>query len=463
MLIDVLIAEIGSTTTIVNAFDIHSKIPRFLNRGISNTTVENDVNIGLNNAIEDLKSKLNVEKLEYKEMFATSSAAGGLRMTVHGLVYEMTVKASKEAALNAGANIHLVTANLITKDNLEEIVSIKPNIILVAGGTDYGERTTALKNIQLILNLNLDIPVIYAGNIENHSKIRKIFRDRNKEEYLRIVDNVYPRVDYMNILPLRKIIYETFEENIVFAKGMSHIFEMVNRNIMPTPGSVMESTMNIYENIGNVITIDIGGATSDVHSISHPSEEFEKYQEGEALSKRTVEGDLGVFINYKNVIDLIGKKELIKELHISEETLNSLIDTYKFIPESKEQRRLVDRLTEKCLTESLNRHVGDLQRVFTTNGQKIIPNGKDLTKVEYIILTGGALLNHNEPENILIKYIESNTTKLLPATGVKILKDRDYIMASVGVLSLVYPEQAIKILKNSLRIGADIDVAESNN
>lgn len=459
MIIDVLIAEIGSTTTIVNAFDINNEKPRFINRGVSNTTVETDVNIGLNKAIENLKNNMDVNELEYKEMFATSSAAGGLKMTVHGLVYEMTVKASKEAALNAGANIHLITSNVITDEHLEEIELIKPNIILVAGGTDYGERDTAIVNIKKILNLDLNVPVIYAGNIENHKKVQAIFKDKNKEKYLKIVDNVYPRVDYMNILPLRKVIYQTFEENIIHAKGMNNIFKMVNRNIMPTPGSVMESTMTFYEKLGNVITVDIGGATSDIHSVSVPSEEYEKYLEGEPLSKRTVEGDLGVYINYKNVIDLIGQDKIISDLKIQKNDLNKLIDNYKFIPITKEQRLFTDKLTEKCLTESLDRHVGDLQRVFTTNGQKIIPNGKDLTKVEYIILTGGALLNHNDPETIIKKYIENSTTKLLPSKDVIILKDHDYIMASIGVLSLVYPKQAFEIFKTSLRIGVDDNVA----
>jgi len=111
--IDVLVAEIGSTTTLVNAFQIHNDNPEFLGRGVANTTVSSDVNEGLNKAIIDLSKNLGYDKITYDEMFASSSAAGGLRMTVHGLVYEMTVRASKEAALNAGANIHLVTAGKI--------------------------------------------------------------------------------------------------------------------------------------------------------------------------------------------------------------------------------------------------------------------------------------------------------------------------------------------------------------
>jgi uncharacterized protein (TIGR01319 family) len=450
--VDILVAEIGSTTTLINAFQIHQENPVFLGRGVANTTVSTDVNEGLNLAILDLTNNLNVDNITYKEMFASSSAAGGLKMTVHGLVYEMTVRASKEAALNAGANIHLVTAGQIRDRDLKKITEIEPNIILIAGGTDYGETDTAIYNIEKVLDLNLDIPIIYAGNIQNHEEVNEMFHKRSKSKYLKIVENVYPRVDYLNILPLRKVIYETFEENIIHAKGMNHIFEIVNASIMPTPGSVMESTMNLYENLGNVMTIDVGGATTDIHSVSIPSDDFLAFQEGEPLSKRSVEGDLGVFINHENVVNLFDKNELLKTLELSEEELTGLLNKYTYIPETLGQRRLVLELTRKCTNLALDRHVGDLKRVFSSSGQKIIPEGKDLSQVEYIILTGGALINLEGTEDIVLDYIKKNPTKMLPDKGVRILKDNDYIMASLGVLSLKYEEAAHKLLMKTLRM-----------
>ena len=450
--IDVLVAEIGSTTTIVNAFQIHRDNPIFLGRGVANTTVETDVNEGLNKAIEDLKCSLKVDDISYNEMFASSSAAGGLRMSVHGLVYEMTVRASKEAALNAGANIHLVTAGKISKKQLKKIVNIKPNIILIAGGTDYGESETALYNIAKVLDLGLKVPIIYAGNIENHDEVNEMFSNRKQNKYLKIVENVYPRVDYLNILPLRKVIYQTFEENIVYAKGMNHIFEMVNQKIMPTPGSVMESTMNLFDYFGNLLTIDVGGATTDVHSIAVPSDDFKEFLEGEPLSKRTVEGDLGVFVNYKNVLNMFEKSELLSLLQCDEVQLNELIDSYSFIPKTKLQKKLVYELTKKCTHIALDRHVGDLKKVFTTSGQKIIPEGKDLTQIEKIIFTGGALVNLENTEKIYYDFVKNNQTKMLPTKNIEIFRDYDYIMASIGVLSLKYPIESMKLLKKSLRI-----------
>lgn len=452
MHIDVLVAEIGSTTTLVNAFTIDKINPLFLGRGVSNTTVETDVNIGLNLAILDLCKNLEVDEISYTEMFATSSAAGGLRMTVHGLVYEMTVRASKEAALNAGANIHLVTANRITLENLEEIKIINPNIILVAGGTDYGEKKTALYNIEKIMNLGLKVPIIYAGNVENQKSIEKMFKDNKMSKYLKIVENVYPRVDYLNILPLRKIIYETFEENIIHAKGMNRIFEIVNQKIMPTPGSVMESTMILHKYMGNIMTIDVGGATTDIHSIAIPSDDYKKYQEGEPLSKRTVEGDLGVFINYKNVLKLFNNYDIFTEKGLDSAEIDNICNDYSYIPKNSVQKKFVYNLTVKCTEVALDRHVGDSKRVFTSSGQKIIPEGKDLTQIQWVFLTGGALINLDNTERIFSNYVQKNPSKLLPREGVKVVKDNDYIMASVGVLSLKYPDIAYKLLLKSFRI-----------
>ncbi|MBS3994980.1 MAG: glutamate mutase L, partial [Alkaliphilus sp.] len=142
MKIDVLVAEIGSTTTVVNAFsNINTPFPKFSGQGQAPTTVlEGDVNIGLQGAMENLRKKLGLSDLDYDEMLATSSAAGGLKMTVHGLVYDMTVRAAKEAALGAGAIIHHVTGGKLRKRDLNTIENIKPNLILIAGGVDFGER-----------------------------------------------------------------------------------------------------------------------------------------------------------------------------------------------------------------------------------------------------------------------------------------------------------------------------------
>lgn len=94
MKVDYLVAEIGSTTTLVTAFNVcydeagqvSVDIPF---QGNSCTTVtDGDVTIGLKNAVKDIENQIH-EPITWEKMLATSSAAGGLRITVHGLMEHM--------------------------------------------------------------------------------------------------------------------------------------------------------------------------------------------------------------------------------------------------------------------------------------------------------------------------------------------------------------------------------------
>ena len=456
MKIDVLVAEIGSTTTVVNAFDhLESENPVFLGQGQAPTSVkEGDVNIGLQAAIEDMKKNLHIEneKLEYANMLATSSAAGGLRMTVHGLVYDMTVKAAKEAALGAGANIHLITAGKLSKVDMIKLDRIKPNIILIAGGVDYGERETALYNSELIAASDLDIPVIYAGNIAVADDVKLIFEAYSKEKNLHLVPNVYPKIDILNIEPTREVIQDIFEKHITEAKGMEKIREMVNGPIIPTPGAVMKASKILKDEIGDLVTIDVGGATTDIHSVTEGTEKVNKILvEPEPVAKRTVEGDLGVFINKRNIVDIIKIEKLEKELNMSSEDIEKFTNSDIAIPQTEEHKRFIERLTKEAVIVSINRHAGGYRTYFGGKSDTLA-FGKDLTAVKWIVGTGGALTRLTAREEILNSISQFNRAdKLLPTAEAKILIDNDYIMASLGILSSLNKEAAIKLLLKSLK------------
>lgn len=454
MKINVLVAEIGSTTTVVNAFNgIYDNCPRFVGQGQAPTSVlEGDVNIGLKAAIDNLKENLKADDIQYEELIATSSAAGGLRMTVHGLVYDMTVRAAKEAALGAGANIHQITAGKLRRTDIKKLQEINPNIILIAGGVDYGERDTALYNAELIAELNLDVPVIYAGNIENQEEIREIFKDTNVKLY--IVENVYPKIDQLNIEPTRKVIQEVFEEHIIHAPGMTMVRDMVTGPIIPTPGAVMLASKLLKENIGDLVTIDVGGATTDIHSVTDGSEEVNRILlSPEPIAKRTVEGDLGVYVNMRNVVDRIGKEKLVDRLNISLEELENIIDNQRAIPQTDMEKLFVEELTLEAVLTAIRRHAGHFRDLYGPNGKKTVAEGKDLTTVKYIIGTGGALTRLPNRIKIMKEIAKSNKgNDLFPTKEAEILVDNNYIMASLGVLSKKYPEPALNLLKQSLEI-----------
>lgn len=453
MNIDVLVAEIGSTTTLVNAFaGINTDEPRFIGQGQAPTSVlEGDVRIGLEGAVEDLKNRLGLDKIEYGEMLATSSAAGGLRMCVHGLVYDMTVKAAQAAALGAGAIVTMATAGKMSEYDIEDLVASRPNLILLAGGTDYGERETALYNAARIAETGLKAPIIYAGNVQNQRAVMDIFKKAGVS--CTVTENVYPKLDKLNIEPARKIIHKVFEEHIIKAPGMEHIRDMVTGSIMPTPGAVMEAVQLIYNEIGDVVAVDIGGATTDVHSVTGGSEEIGILMTSpEPFAKRTVEGDLGLYVNAKNLIERIGESALQNELGID---MEAVMANYLPIPKTEGQFKLTERLCREAGLVALERHAGALRYIYTPSGRKTVAEGKDLTAVKTIIGTGGALTRLPHREQLLRALADCNATGMMlypKPSKIRLLFDDDYIMASLGVMSKHYPEAALKLMKRSLNI-----------
>ena len=451
MKLDVIVAEIGSTTTVVSGFTDLATNPRLVGQGQGPTTVEaGDVRQGLKQALADLQSKLDIE-LEWDHIYACSSAAGGLKMTVHGLVYDMTARAAKEAALGAGAVLHHVTAGPISALDLEKVKGIAPNIILLAGGVDYGERQIILDNAEKLAGLNLAIPLIYAGNIAIQDEVRQIFSDTDYN--LSIVDNVYPGIDELNIEPTRQAIQAAFEEHIVHAPGMGQIRELVDGPITPVPGAVFNAAVTLYHRLGDLIVFDVGGATTDLHSVTPGSDEVNSILlSPEPLAKRTVEGDLGVYINAANLMDVVGRADLAAKLGVLDPE-----DLIVSIPRTAAEIQFAEELTGAAVNTALDRHAGSIKYIYGPGGRAKIARGKDLTRVKYVIGTGGALTRLPRGKELLSSVLgRRDPTFLGPGAEAQVLLDHHYIMAAAGVLARRHPEAAIQLMLDSMDMVGEV-------
>jgi hypothetical protein len=400
------------------------------------TVADGNVVFGLDKAREALEAAWGVET-SGAILMAASSAAGGLRMTVHGLTQDMTLRAAREASLGAGAIVTFTTAGRISGDDLEEMRQRKPNLILLAGGVDYGDRDVVVANAQALTALGLAIPVIYAGNKAARGEVQRILRTANVPVFL--VDNVYPRIDELNINPVRRVIQDVFARHIITAPGMEQVKTIVTGNIMPTPGAVMRSTELLADVLGDVLTIDVGGATTDVHSVTEGSPAYAKLMVApEPHSKRTVEGDLGVYINAAHIVAAADGASLD-------------IQGVMALPENSVARQSALALTRWAVDIAVWRHAGELRAVYGAYGRNELVEGRDLTAIRYVIGTGGALTRLGMGREIL-GHIKADPSKrkLLPPPEARVLLDQHYIMAAAGVLSQYYPEAATALLLESL-------------
>jgi uncharacterized protein (TIGR01319 family) len=464
--VDLLVAEIGSTTTSVSGFagmDGRSVPggPRLVGRGMAPTTVpDGDVTIGLERALDELVAAVGLpggrEALRGTPMLASSSAAGGLRMSVHGLVYDMTVRAAREAALGAGAVLRMVTAGPLSQADLRQLEELRPSVILLAGGVDYGETETALANAGLIAGLRLKgTPIVYAGNVAAREEISAGLGAAGMRVFC--VDNVYPRIDQLNVEPARRVIQDVFEEHIVQAPGMERIREMVSGRILPTPGAVMISAQLLYEEIGDLVVLDVGGATTDVHSVTEGAEEIARLMiSPEPLAKRTVEGDLGVFLNAQRARRLFRAGELEARVGLAPEEIDRLLDGLSPVPEAHAEQQLVVELTRAAVRTAVVRHAGRIRYLYGPGGRRTVAEGKDLTMVRWIVGTGGALTQLPGGEETLAGLrAEHRGQELLPPPEARVLLDRDYVLAPCGVLAAGHPGAAIALMLRSLGLGEE--------
>ena len=444
MKLEILTLEVGSTITKANGFGrvpVGAGSPRpylqHLAQGFAATSVAaGDVGLGVAAAIADLQARIpnqvspqNLVWNPHPEVFVNSSAAGGLRMTVHGLTHSMTVRAAREAALGAGAIVKLVTAGRLSDFDLDEIRAIHPNIILLAGGVDFGEKEIVLRNAESLAALKLNVPVLYAGNSAIRGPVRQIFEAAGIETL--VADNVFPDVDVLNIEPVRRLIHEVFNRHIIHAPGMARLGELTHWGILPTPGAVLRGAELFAEELGDCLVFDVGGATSDVHSVTDGSLEWTvKTIEPEPRAKRTVEGDLGVFINARNIVELAG--DPVWEARLAD---------LQALPRTEQELELTRWLCTRAVETAIRRHAGIVTDLYTPTGKRQIVKGKDLTAVKWVIGTGGALTRVPGGEAILRAICKGPGKYLLPSPDVRVLIDRDYRFSALGTLAQAYPEE----------------------
>ncbi|MBG0764274.1 MAG: glutamate mutase L [Tissierellales bacterium] len=230
-----LFIDFGSTFTKLTLVDVNKD--RIIATSKSHTTVKENVVNGYERALAELRSKVGGEINIIKRM-ACSSAAGGLKIIALGLVPELTAEAAKRAALGAGAKVIKTYSFQLNDDEIEEIKNSEANIILLAGGTDGGNRKTILHNAKMIAKHNIKIPIVVGGNKSCTDQIKEIFKD-DIEYY--ITENVMPKLNKLNIEPAREVIREIFMENITHVPGMEEVENRISQVVMPTPAAVLRS------------------------------------------------------------------------------------------------------------------------------------------------------------------------------------------------------------------------------
>lgn len=454
-----LTVDFGSTYTKLVAID--SSVAKVVGTASAFTTIETDVMHGFNSALNNLKNQIG--NFCYDELLCCSSAAGGLKMVSLGLVPELTAKAAKLAAASAGAKVIKTYSYEISKSEQKEIFEINPDLVLLCGGTDGGNKEVIVSNAKRLCEINRDFSIIVAGNKTASYELEDIFNNSNKD-YV-ITENVMPYFNKLNITPARQSIKNLFIKKIVEAKGLSKIQEISKREIIPTPLAVMMGCelfscgTKQSEGIGEFVAVDLGGATTDVYSMAKGEPSIPNVVEKglpEPFNKRTVEGDLGMRYSLSSLLEELDIELLSTQIEVPVSSINSWVERCiknpSAIAKEFSQEAIIEENLAKCAIEiAVERHCGTLDSTYTPIGEVYALTGKDLSNISYIVGIGGAIINSKNPVNILegVKYSQKKYNFMKPKSP-QYLLDAKYIFASMGLLSTIEPELALDIMKKEI-------------
>ncbi|NLB28276.1 MAG: MutL protein [Clostridiaceae bacterium] len=455
----VLLIDFGSTYTKVTAVDLDQELVLGSSRAC--TTSADDIMIGLEQALAFLKEETG--DLDFRMRLACSSAAGGLRMMVSGLVPELTAEAARLAALGAGAKICRLFSHQISRRDLALIEACPPDIFLLTGGTDGGNSSCITGNAAKLASLSVRFPVIYAGNRSALDDCEQVLADFP----LTVCPNVMPRFGELNIEPVQKEIRALFLSRIVSARGLTQTRELLSGILMPTPSAILSAVKLLADGtgdepgLGDLMTIDVGGATTDVYSVGQGEPDdsrivFKGLEE--PYAKRTVEGDIGVRHSIQGIVEAAGVEWIASQADLAADQVRDLVREFEadssMIPSGNGRlRSLDDALAAAALDLASRRHAGTLSQVFTPMGIAFLQTGKNLRRMERVILTGGSLIYSADPLAIARQalYSDLHPESLRPYRA-EVLLDQTYILSAMGVLAENEPDIALRIMKHELKV-----------
>ena len=478
----ILATDCGSTTTKAILIEKRGEAYRLVVRGEAPTTVEapfEDVTRGVLNAVREVEELAGRRILDGERIVtpqsgeegvdlyvSTSSAGGGLQMTVSGLVLQMTGESAQRAALGAGAIVMDVIAlndGRRPHEKIRRLRQLRPDMILLSGGTDGGDVRRVAEMAEIVLaadpkarlGAGYRLPVIYAGNRDAARVVQQTLDDRTA---LSVVPNLRPALERENLGPARDAIHELFMEHVMaHAPGYKKLMTWSPVPIMPTPGAVGI----IIEAIAQrdrmaVVGVDIGGATTDVFSVF------------QGVFNRTVSANLGMSYSVSNVMTEAGLENILRwvPFAVDEVDLRNRIKN-KMIRPTTIPQTLEDLVIEQAIAREALRLAFEQHKALAV-GLKGIQTERTISDIMSQSETGGTLVNlldlgllvgsggvlSHAPRRVQAALMMVDA--FLPEGLTHLAVDSIFMAPQLGVLSTVHREAATQVFEHDclVRLGA---------
>jgi len=378
---------------------------------------------------------------------ACSSAGGGLRIAVLGHELLVTAEAGRRVALSSGGRVVAALSSARAPGELAAVLAEEaPDVLLLTGGTDGGDSEAVVGAAREVVDCGWGGPVVVAGNAEARTTVATILRDLPHV----IADNVVPRIGVLAPESARHAIREMFLAHVIGGKHLSRRAtadgqQFASMVLGATPDVVLTGVELLAGEVGatapgaGVVVVDVGGATTDVHSVVVlDPEEAGLSREVVAVTPvtRTVEGDLGMRWSAASTADAAVAAGLA-DADLVDAAWRRTADP-AYLPDDAVGREQDERLATAAVVLAMRRHVGRSRVVLSPDGRVVERTGKDLRAVDLLVGSGGVLRAADA----------ATATRILgAATGhdpdgwqlpehPRVVVDSDYVLAAAGLLGL---------------------------
>ena len=375
-----------------------------------------------------------------------------MRLAVVGHERVISAEAGRRVALSAGARVVAVSAGQLDDAGIEGLAEARPDVVLVVGGTDGGDTEVLLHNARVLGRSRLRVPVVLAGNADAAAEAAALLGERRR--VVLPTANVIPRIGVLHPGPARRAIREVFIAHVIGGKGLSSGRRFPGLVVCATPDAVLAGIEVVAEVLGgrpgatgDVMALDIGGATTDVYSVITPDDQAPDEAVETLWHGRSVEGDLGMRWSAQDVVAAALVERLVEpaaeggpaeELALAAELRRADVG---FLPATAAQTADELELARLAAVIAARRHA-----------RPGAEGSRDLTHVGLLIGSGG-VLRHADPAAAL-GVLDAVLTDYaggwrLPERA-RVIVDRQYLLAPIGLLEMTGRPDSARALAEEL-------------
>ncbi|MFG1888940.1 glutamate mutase L [Micromonospora sp. NPDC049051] len=436
-------ADVGSTFTKVAVVDLD--VGALVGASAAPTTVGTDVLHGLDAAVGAATAGLGVRDAPW---YVCSSAGGGLRLAVIGYERLVTAQAGRRVGLSAGANVVHVAAGRLGAADLAALRAARPDVVLLVGGTDGGDAETLTHNATRLARARWRVPVVLAGNVDVRDDLHALLASAGVP--VTVADNVLPRIGVLAPASARAAIREVFLRHVIGGKRLSRGSRFGRLVRAATPDAVLTGVEVLADALGgDLVVVDVGGATTDVYSVLTPDERATgpgREVAGALWRARTVEGDLGMRWSAPGVVRAAVEERLLTGAECDGLAAAAAVraDDPGFLPAGDADRAVEARIAALAATVALRRHARG-----AATGERA---GRDLRDVRLLVGSGG-VLRHAAPVDaagVLGAVLADHAGGWALPRAARPVVDVDYVLAAGGLLAAEHPAAAGALLLRHL-------------